>query len=161
MKTRMVLLAAGMVLWPLTALAADTTVQIPVGDWVAWLAGFLRDILVSALMAVVLWIARMLSPAVAAWLSAQRTAAIEQLLQRAVDYGLNAVVGAARGQQLPVNVGSEVLAHALGYAVQQGPAKLLAWAGGTEALRDMILARMNLDPNASAGALGLRPPLGG
>lgn len=143
------------------ALAGDTTIQIPVGDWVVGIAGFLRDILVPALMGMLVWVARIVSPALGTWMASQRTAAVEQLLQRAVDYGINAVAGAAKGQQLTVPVGSEVLAHALGYAIQQGPTKLVTWVGGADALRDMILARMNLETEASAKALGLRPPLGG
>lgn len=141
-----------------TALAGDGgKVEIPLGDWIVAISQFVGQILVPALLGAAVWAGRMISPALGAWLAAQRTAAVEQLLQRAVDYGLNAVAGAAKGKVLTVDVGSQVLGEALGYAVRQGPGKLLTWVGGTDALQRMILARLHLDENATRQGVGLPP----
>jgi hypothetical protein len=56
-------------------------------------------------------------------------ARVELLLQNAIGYGLNAVQGAVKDKTLTVEVGNEVLAKALQYAVDNAPGWLQSWAG--------------------------------
>ena len=80
-------------------------------------------------------------------------ARVELLLNNAVGYGLNAVEGAVKGKVLTVDVGNEVLAKALQYAVDNAPGWLQAWAGGPDGLAKKIWARLNLGEGASDAAL--------
>jgi hypothetical protein len=74
----------------------------------------------------------------------------DQLLQKAIDYGINAVQGAIKGKTLEVNVGNKVLAEAVQYVLDNAPAWLQAWMGGPEQIVKKIFARLNLVPEASA-----------
>lgn len=74
---------------------------------------------------------------------------VELLLQNAINYGVNAVDGAVKGKTLQVNVGNEVLAKALQYAVDNSSTWLQSWAGGPEGLAKKIWGRLNLDDKAS------------
>ena len=138
------------------ALAADAVpVSIPVGDWLTAGLEFVREVLVPALFAGAIWLGKRISPAVGAYVASMRTAAVEQLLQRAVDYGIGMVKGAVKDKHLDLNTGSAVLNEALGYAVRQGPGALVKWAGGPEALQRMIVARLHLAQEVSAESLGV------
>lgn len=119
-------------------LAADgATVTVPIGDWIA--AG-VTD-LASVLLAVASYI-------VARWVpQAVRTYLTEQLLQRAVDYAVAVVAGAARGRVLTVPVANQVLAEAMAYAIDHAPGTA-KWLGDT--LKPKLLARL--------GAAGVLPP---
>lgn len=80
-------------------------------------------------------------------------ARVELLLNNAVNYGLNAVAGAVKDKKLEVNVGNEVLAQALQYAVDNAPAWLQTWAGGPEGLAKKIWSRLNLDAGANSASI--------
>lgn len=133
------LLAAAMIS---PAFAADTAVTVPWGDWIASAASHSAEILVM----IGLWMLRRLPGQVVAVLQMVRA---DQLLERAVDYGINAVAGAARGRSLTVDVGSEVAAQALRYAIDNGPGWLVSWMGGEEGVRQKIIARLELVSDAS------------
>lgn len=74
----------------------------------------------------------------------------EQLLQKAIDYGVNAVAGATKDKSLTVDVGNQVLAHAVQYVLDSAPAWLQSWLGGPDQIVKKIFARLNLDATASA-----------
>lgn len=80
-------------------------------------------------------------------------ARVELLLNNAIGYGLNAVEGAVKGKTLQVDVGNEVLAKALQYAVDNAPGWLQSWAGGPEGLAKKIWGRLNLGEGASDAAI--------
>jgi hypothetical protein len=80
-------------------------------------------------------------------------ARVELLINNAIGYGLNAVSGAVKGKTLQIDVGNEVLAKALQYAVDNAPAWLQSWAGGPEGLAKKIWGRLNLGEGASDAAL--------
>lgn len=77
-------------------------------------------------------------------------ARVELLLQNAKGWGQNAVKGATDGKTMSVDVGNAVLAEALQYALNNGSAWLLNWAGGPDGIAKKIWARLNLEPEASA-----------
>lgn len=101
----------------------------------------------AAIFALVMWMLRQLPAQVYAIIVSLRA---EQLLQKAVDYGVNAVVGASKDKTLTVDVGNEVLAHAVQYVLDNAPAWLQAWLGGPDQIVKKIFARLNLDANAGA-----------
>lgn len=124
------------------AVDGATTVAVPVGAWTGEVAGFLGPLV----LAFIIWLLRQIPGALVQRL---RTQQAEQLLAMAVNYGLNAVAGAAKGKVLSVDVGNQVLAQALGYAVDNGPGKLIGWLGGEDGIRDKILARLTLPEDAA------------
>ena len=80
-------------------------------------------------------------------------ARVELLLSNAIGYGLNAVADAAKGKTLTVDVGNQVRAKALQYAIDNAPGWLQSWAGGPEGLAKKIWARLNLGDGASDAAV--------
>lgn len=78
---------------------------------------------------------------------------VQTLVDNAVNYGINAVAGAVKGKTLEVDVGNQVLAQALQYAVDNAPAYLLSWAGGADGLAKKIMAKLDLPSEADASAL--------
>ena len=128
------------------AAVAGSFVALPWGDWTAAVLHFAGDnlgILVAAAVAALL---RRLPGELANMLAVLR---VEQLLDRAIGYGINTAAGAARGRVLRVDVGNAVLAEALRYAVAQAPA-LVRWAGGPEGIAAKIWARLDLEGTAAA-----------
>jgi len=134
-----VLSAAYLACNPFTAWAQSATeVQIPLGSWLEQAAVFIGPLLAGA----VLWLIRKLPAQISAVLMTMR---VDQLLQKAIDYAINATVNATKDKPLSVNVGNEVVAKAVQYAVDHGPGWLLSWLGGTEMLREKVIARLNVD----------------
>jgi hypothetical protein len=142
-----------------TAAAAPTDVALPVGDWAAGLA----DVAGFAVLALAVWALRMLPAPLYRLVMMIRA---EQLVARAVDYGVQAVAGAARGRTLTVDVGNRVLAAAARYAVDAAD-DVVAWLGGEDAVRRKILARLDLEAAAEAAEdnegrlVGVAPRRGG
>lgn len=122
--------------------AAPAGIVIPVGDIVAQLSGLIAP----AALTVLTWVVGRWVPAVI------RPILTDQLLSRALDYGLGAVEGAAKGRVLTVPVASEVIRQAAQYVVDHGSPKLLKWIGDT--IEDKLVARLSsagaLPPEASA-----------
>ena len=121
---------------------ADSHITIPIGDW-------LSELLVplfAAIAGIIAWLIRKLPAAAKAWLDTLR---IEQLLDRAIAYGLNSVPGATKGLTLTVDVHLPVLAYVLQYALDRIPAALLKWVGGPTSLAEMIWSRLDVDVTAT------------
>lgn len=124
-----------------TEVTSDTTVVVPVGNWISDLLSNATEIVGAAVLLAFSWMLKSVPKSVADLL---RTMKAEQLLTRAVDYGLNYVKGATKDKSLSVDVGSKVVAEAAQYAVDQAPAHLIEWLGGIEAVKKMIMARLTL-----------------
>ncbi len=135
---------------PASAFAADvaTSVAVPVGDWLGALSGPLIQI-VGALALAALGRVLLLLPA--PLVGVLKTLHVDQLLERAVDYGINAVATAEKGKVLSVPIGNQVAAQALTYAVTMGPGWLTKFTGGPDALAKMITARIPFEASASVG----------
>lgn len=71
--------------------------------------------------------------------------------ESAINYGINATKDAVRDRPLSIEVGSEVLERALEYGIRLFP-DLIARFGGTEAQRQRIMARLNLEAGARLAA---------
>lgn len=122
--------------------ADDTVVTVPVGSWVDHAAGLIATVL----GALVVWGLRLLPASIQQIL---RTAQAEQLLDKAINYGVNAVADATRDKTLSVNVGNAVVAQSLQYAIDHGPGWMIDWLGGEAAIRQKIIARLDLEPAAA------------
>lgn len=92
------------------------------------------------------WVATRL-PAPLKW--AWRLFQIEQLLAKSLQAGFNSTAGAFAGQAVSVDVGNKVIANALQYAIDNGNAAAIKWAGGEELLRQKLLARVVIEPQAA------------
>lgn len=125
----------------------DTVVAVPVGNWIGELLQWARDIAITGAVVAFTWLARKLPQTLVNKFLLERA---EQLLVRAVDYGINATAGATKGLTLDVNVGSAVVANALDYALEHGPGKIIAWMGGANLIKQKIIARIPLDSVATA-----------
>lgn len=128
---------------------AATTVAVPIGDWIGQASGIIATIL----GALVVWLFRQLPAGIVQIL---RTMQVEQLLDKAINYGINAVAGASKDKVLTVNVGNAVVAQAAQYAIDHAPGWLIGWLGGETAIRQMVIARLNLEPVATIAPSGTR-----
>lgn len=124
---------------------AATKIGIPWGNWLGAVVDFLATVAVPIVLA---FLARLFAVLPGPVVQLLRTMQVEQLLQRAVDFGLNAVKGAAKDKTLSVDTGSEVVAMALNYVIDKAPAKLIQFMGGELAIREMILARLKIEEAA-------------
>lgn len=125
-----------------TTSTVDTIVTIPWGDWLFESA----QVVIAVLGAVVMWGIRQLPARVVAIV---QTSQVDQLLKRAIDYGVNTTAGAAKGKALSVDVGNKVLQQAVQYAIDNAPKWLVTWAGGADGLRAKIIARLELESKAA------------
>jgi hypothetical protein len=125
--------------------AAETIVTVPYGDWIANSMG-----LIGWFLAVVIaWALRQLPANIVAVI---KTAQVEQVLQRGIDYALNAVAGATKDKVLDADVGNKVIAEALRYVVSLGPKWLIGFLGGEEGIKARIIARLELQPEVAVSA---------
>jgi hypothetical protein len=124
------------------ALDANDIVTIPWGDWLSNTASTLTMLAV----ALVGWGLRQLPAHI---LAIVRTAQVDQLLLKAIDYAINRTAGAAKGRELKVTVANDVLAEAIRYVLANAPGWLIAWIGGEQGVRDKIIARLDVEADAA------------
>jgi hypothetical protein len=117
--------------------AATTHVTIPIGD----ILNELAVPLFALITGIITWMIRKLPGAAKAWIDTLR---VEQLLERAVAYGINSVAGATKDKVLDVNVRLPVAAYILQYALDRIPSALLSWVGGPTSLAEMIWSRLDI-----------------
>lgn len=145
----------------------DTTVSIPLGNWINAIAPTIIEIAGAVITAVVAWIMATLVPAaLRQYINTQMIQSAEQLLMNAVNYGIAAVAGAETGRVLSVSVGNSVVAQALNYAITHGPQWLINWLGGPAQIEQKIIARLPLEAAAKVvtsgtGAVITPSPLAG
>lgn len=135
------LTVAAVITAPALAQVADTKVQVPVGPWVEAIAPTAGTLLLAAVM----WALRKLPDSV---LSIIKTAQVDQMLTKAIDYGINRVKGASKDKVLEVDVGSAVLAEAVSYVNRNGPKWMGDWLGGAQGIGERVIARLDLSSEA-------------
>lgn len=142
--------ALSLVILPAIAFAAEsagTSVTIPWGDWIYFLISNFGEVVLALVGLAAARLLAILPKPISDFL---KTLQVEQLLDRAIEYGISATSGAVKGRELSINVGSAVLAEALGYVLSRGPGALIRWMGGEDAIREMILARLDLEETSDA-----------
>lgn len=131
--------------------AAPETVAQATGDTtkVTWAYGSVIAQWASAvgtlIFAAVMWALRQLPAQIYGIAVSMRA---DQVLQKAIDYAINMVVGASKDKALTVDVHNQVLAQALQYVLDHAPGWLQSWMGGPEEIAQKIVARLNLAPDA-------------
>ena len=150
----------GAVAAPVAASTTTITTSAPqiIIPWGDWLDAIINQIIIPIMGAVILgfvtWAAARLAPLLPANLralvNAKNTAAIEQLLAPAIANGLKQAAANAAGQQVKLDANSPAVANAAQYAIDHGPAKLIEWAGGPQAIREKIAARIAMMEQAPA-----------
>jgi len=118
-----------------------TTVQIPVSDVTGAVAQYVALALVGAFM----WGFKFLPQQVCAMLMTMR---VDQLLTRAVTFGINSVAGATKDRIISIDVGNRVLKEALTYALMHGGTLVKRFAGSPVDLAEKIWSRLELPADA-------------
>lgn len=99
--------------------ATDTAVvTVPLGTWVASYAQAAAEIVTAIVMAAITWGLRRLPASIGAVVKGLIT---QQLVEKAISFGVNTVAGAAKDKALTFDVGNQVLANALNYVVEHTP----------------------------------------
>lgn len=125
--------------------ATDTTVTVPWGDTLAQVLTAAQETLTVLLLGVVAAAVAKLPGWAQIIINTWR---VEQLLAKAITYGINTTVGAVKGEQLQVEVGNVVVKKALDYAIASAPGWLIAWMGGEAMVKQKIMARVDVGPGA-------------
>ncbi|CAO4140651.1 hypothetical protein LPLAFNJD_LOCUS745 [Methylorubrum aminovorans] len=132
------------------ATVGDKAVILPWGDWLVALAVSLREpiltILLPIVAAYVIQAIRKVYPMAALFLTQRR---VEMMLEAGVDYGLNAVQGAAKGKTLSVNVAVPVIAKGTQYLVDTAPPAVIKAAGGADGVAARIFRKLDLDEHGN------------
>lgn len=136
------LAAAVLVLSVAVAFGADTTVTLPWGDWLNAILAEAMTFIGVLLMAIITFAASKLPPAAQAFITAERIKQVEQVLERAIGFGINSLGEKVKGQTISVDVKNEVVEQALQYVIDHAPQKLIDWMGGIDAIREKIIARL-------------------
>jgi hypothetical protein len=145
-KSGICVLTASVILTASIAVAQDAlpgVVVVPWGDWLSAVLVDVRNFILSAAGIVLSFVLTKFWPAGKAFIEAAR---VEQLLGRAVDFGIAAVAGATKGKTATIPIANEVLERALEYAVDAAPSLATKLA---ETLRPKLIARI--------GAAGIVP----
>ncbi len=144
MLTRLLAASLALVAVTVAAFAQDTTtgVEVPVKEWIDWLSTLALSIL-PVLAAWLMWILKkVVGEELFGFLRMMR---VDQLLEKSIGAGIAAVVGAARDKKLDFTTGSKVVDEAVQFVITHGPAKVIDWMGGKEAIRKKIIARLDWD----------------
>lgn len=121
----------------------DDKVVIPWGNAVGQIA-----LLIGSCAASMVALAFRVLPA--QWAAAGKTARVDQLLERAIQYGANVVEGGTRDKEISVEVANDMIEAAAEYAIKHGADTVIQWAGGASGIRDKIIARLdNIAPAAA------------
>lgn len=123
------------------AAPSPTAVALPLGEWLRAAA----DIVIPIAVAAVAWMIRHIPGRIGEII---RAAQVEQLLAKAITYGVNATASAAADKIVTVEVGNKVVKEALDYAIRNAPS-IVEWAGGRERVREKIIARLTVVPEVA------------
>lgn len=121
-------------------------VVIPFGDWIVAIANTASEVLKPILMPILVGAIVAGINKVAPWgmllLSQQR---IELMADAALNYGLNAVRGAAKGKTLSADQAREVIRVGTEYVTRAAPAKVVEAANGVQGIAQRVFRKLDLD----------------
>lgn len=119
-----------------------SVVVVPVGGWVEQIAPILQDALLALVTGLVAFALRSLPAAIRTYVTAGITAQVEQIVDKGIDWAVAAVAGATKDKIWSIPVGNAVVAKAVQYVIDHGPAWLITWAGGQAMITQKIIARV-------------------
>ncbi len=122
--------------------STTTIVSIPVGSYLNTALGYLT----VALGGVIVWGLRLLPPQLYAMAMVMRA---DQLLARAIGFGINAVAGATDGKMLNFDVRNTALREMITYVLLHGADAVKQYMGTPAQIGEMIWSRLDLPQEAS------------
>lgn len=117
-------------------------VGVPYSDLLSTILDYITPILVGVIM----WTFRFVPSRIRALLM---TMQVEQLLSRAITFGINSVREATRDKTLTLDVSNKVLKEALAYALLHGGTIIRQFMGKPEDIAEKIWARLPVDAEAA------------
>lgn len=120
----------------------DPVVTIPYGEWIVALQG----VAVPLFLGAIAFLVRNLPGSI---VSIIYTSKVQQLLEKGVQFAVNRVAGASRDKKMTVPVANKVVREIVQYAVTEGPAWLIKWAGGPEGIKAKAIARIQVVEGAA------------
>jgi hypothetical protein len=130
------------------AVASNTALPLPWGQWLGDLAQAGFNVFLILLPPLAAWAAQAIRKRyIWAGLVLTQTR-LEQLATALAEHGLSAVKGAVKGKQLNVELGSRVVAAGLGRGAEAVPRLVWEQAGGAEGVAKLILRKLDLDEEA-------------
>lgn len=144
---------------PVETVVVNQDVSIPYGQWISDIGKIAQSWLTPVLLFVGTIIIGKYVPLPLRGLanSIMRKEA-EALIDKAIKYGVNATAGASHDATLTIPVANGVIRNSTNYAVQNGWPKLIEFLDGPNGIMQKIFARLNLPPEATAGAVGVSEP---
>lgn len=127
---------------PVIVQAAPPPVTIPIGDIMSGLLGYVW----VALAGFVAFGLRKLPPQLNALAMTMR---VDQLLTRAIAFGINSTPGASPGKTIEINMVNPVLRTMVSYAMRHGPALVMQFIGTPAELAEKIYSRLDLPSDAA------------
>lgn len=141
---------------PVETVVVNQDVSIPYGQWIADLGDIAKAWLIPSLLGVMTWVVGAYVPAPLRGIAnnIMRKEA-EQLLQRAIDYGIAATAGAKHDETLSIPVANEVLRKGANYALANGWPKLIDFLDGPDGILAKMLARLDIPVEATPQTFGM------
>lgn len=124
------------------AFAQDTSVHIPIGDWIAAVMPVVS--FVGAILLVVLagFGIKLLPP----WAQALASTALQKegvaLASQVINWGVQAVEGATKGKEIDLNVGNAIVAKAAQEAINTWPKNVVDRLGGLDGVKKFIVTQL-------------------
>lgn len=143
---------------PVETVVVNQDVSIPYGQWIEDVGNIAKEWLIPTFLGLLSWVITRYVPLPLRALTRRLLATqAEQLLQRAIDYGINATAGATRNKTLEVHVANDVLRNATNYAIANGWPKLIDFMDGPDGIIHKIFARLPIHEGAQIESFGLQP----
>lgn len=124
----------------------DTVVVVPWGGWLTGLLQFCMELAGTLLLGVLTFAATKLPASIQAYVTKQRIAQVEQLLERGLGYAVSQIEEAVKGKTLSIDVKNDLVEEAAQYVIDHAPTWLIDWMGGGQAIAEKIRARLPTSP---------------
>lgn len=136
------LAAVMMFVFTVAVFAQDTSVHVPFGNWIVELLPFVA-LAAGILLCWLLWLGiQHLPPAVRAFITPAVQAKLDQLVYTGIEWGVQAVSGAVKNQEISIPVGNAVVAHAAQNVIDNADKAVIAAAGGADGIKKQIIAAL-------------------
>lgn len=145
---------------PTETVVVNQDVSIPYGQWIEDLGDIAKSWLIPTLLGVMTWVVGKYVPAPLRGIAnnIMRKEA-EQLLQRAIDYGIAATSGAKHDETLSIPVANDVLRKGANYALAHGWPKLIDFLDGPDGILQKMMARLDIPAEATPASFGMAPAM--
>jgi len=131
-------------------------VSIPYGQYVEDVGQLVQAWLIPLLLAIISWVIFKYVPAPLRGIANRiLTGQAEQLLEKALQYGINATAGASRDKTLEIPVANEVLRKAANYALANGWPKLIDFLDGPDGVLQKLFTRLDIPVEATNKTLNV------